>query len=291
MDEIFAHEDDRPYARHEGNRSRWVAIAGTAALLAALGGSVYYYYDYFAGRFDPPQRAAAPDAPAASAPADASAADAPAIRHPLPGAEPGASASLPALDQSDAVVRESLVGLMGSQAFADMVVPQQLIRRIVATVDNLPRATAPRRVWPLDPVPGAFVTAVAQDEAVIHPANAARYAPYVRVLESLDTGALVQSYVRLYPLFQRAYEELGFPDKYFNDRVVQALDDLLATPELDAPIALVRPKILYEFADPELETRSAGQKLLLRIGPENAARVKKKLIAIRQAVVAASERR
>ncbi|HYL23657.1 MAG TPA: DUF3014 domain-containing protein [Burkholderiales bacterium] len=49
--------------------------------------------------------------------------------------------------------------------------------------------------------------------------------------------------------------------------------------------------MLYEFADPDLETRSAGQKILLRMGPENAARVKAKLWEIRRELLAASARR
>ncbi len=43
--------------------------------------------------------------------------------------------------------------------------------------------------------------------------------------------------------------------------------------------------MLYEFADPDLETRSAGQKMLLRMGRENAARVKAKLGEIRRELV------
>ena len=83
----------------------------------------------------------------------------------------------------------------------------------------------------------------------------------------------------------------GFPGKYFNDRLMEAIDDLLATPELDAPAKLLRPRVLYEFADPDLETRSAGQKILLRMGPENAARLKAKLWEIRRELLAASGRR
>ena len=98
----------------------------------------------------------------------------------------------------------------------------------------------------------------------------------------------MQSYGRAYPLFQRAYEELGYPGKYFNDRLMQALDDLLAAPELDGPPALVQPKVLYQFADPDLETRSAGQKILLRMGKANALRVKAKLLEVRRALIAAS---
>ena len=118
--------------------------------------------------------------------------------------------------------------------------------------------------------------------------NYARYAPYVRVFEAIEPQALVQAYVRTYPLFQRAYEELGFPGKYFNDRLMEAIDDLLATPELATAPELMRPRVLYEFADPDLETRSAGQKMLLRMGQENAVRVKAKLREIRRELAQAS---
>ena len=108
------------------------------------------------------------------------------------------------------------------------------------------------------------------------------------MLEAIEPHALVQAYVRTYPLFQRAYEELGFPGKYFNDRLREAIDDLLATPELATPPELMQPRVLYEFADPDLETRSAGQKMLLRMGPENAARMKAKLGEIRRELAQAS---
>jgi hypothetical protein len=39
--------------------------------------------------------------------------------------------------------------------------------------------------------------------------------------------------------------------------------------------------VLYEFADPALESRSAGQKALIRMGPANARRIKAKLREIR----------
>ena len=144
---------------------------------------------------------------------------------------------------------------------------------------------------PLNAASGVFLATPAGEESTIDPANSARYAPYVRVFEAIESHALVQAYVRTYPLFQRAYEELGFPGRYFNDRLMEAIDDLLETPERDAPVTLLRPRVLFEFADPDLETRSAGQKILLRMGPENAARVKAKLAEIRRELLAASSRR
>jgi hypothetical protein len=140
---------------------------------------------------------------------------------------------------------------------------------------------------PLQPVPGALSTVRAADEVTLSPENSSRYAPYVRVIDALDARAIVRRYVESYPLFQRAYEELGFPNHYFNDRLLEALDDLLAAPEITGPIAVVQPKVLYQFADPDLETRSAGQKIMIRMGGENAANVKAKLREIRSALAAA----
>jgi hypothetical protein len=114
--------------------------------------------------------------------------------------------------------------------------------------------------------------------------NAARYEPYVRVLEQADPQKLVQAYVRYYPLFQKSYQDLGYPHGYFNDRLVEVIDHLLAAPDVPAPVALTQPKVLYEFSDPALESLSAGQKMMIRMGTVNESRVKTKLRAIRRAL-------
>jgi len=93
--------------------------------------------------------------------------------------------------------------------------------------------------------------------------------------------------VRFHPLLQQAYRELGYPQGNFNDRLVAVIDHLLATPAIEGPLRVVQPKVLYEFADPELEARSAGQKLLLRMGTANAARVKNWLREFRRQITAA----
>jgi len=84
---------------------------------------------------------------------------------------------------------------------------------------------------------------------------------------------------------------LGYPNGYFNDRLVQVIDVLLATPQISGPIDLVRPNVMYIYADPTLEARPAGQKLLIRMGPENAAVIKAKLVELRAAVTAAAPKR
>jgi hypothetical protein len=61
---------------------------------------------------------------------------------------------------------------------------------------------------------------------------------------------------------------------------------LLATPQPSGPIELERPNVMYTYADPALEARPAGQKLLLRMGPDNAAALKAKLMELRTLLTA-----
>jgi len=266
-------EEDRPYARPEPPSFPWVEAVLAIVLTA---GTIYLFYYFHAGREPNPVPAVKkPTATVPQAP--------PAVRNPLPA--PDGDANLPTLANSDSMMREALAALLGRKAFDDFVVPDRLIPRIVATIDNLPHRTAPRRLMPLNPVSGPLITAGSGSvEMTLDPQNYRRYAPYIRVMEAVPASALVKIYIDTYPLFQRAYEELGYKEMYFNDRLVVAIDDMLEAPEIRDPVKLARPKVFYEFADPDLETRSAGQKILIRMGPENAQRVKAKLREIRQAL-------
>jgi DUF3014 family protein len=290
--------DDRLHPRPvDSSYAAWLVPALAIALIASLAAGAYWWqlrgHKAWMAFTGPAPQAAEPVAAAAPAAAPApQPAPPPEVRHPLPAPEPQAAAEpLPALDTSDAMAGRKLADLVGRKAFAEFILPLHLVRRIVATVDNLPRETAPQRLMPLKAVPGAFATRGSGEEAVLDAANFRRYAPYVRVLASVDARTLVSSYVRAYPLFQRAYRELGYPAGNFNDRLIEAIDDMVAAPEIEAPIRLLRPKVLYEFADPDLETRSAGQKALIRMGAANAAQVKAKLREIRRALIAAGEQK
>lgn len=253
-------------------------------VVAVAGGGAAYYFLHLRDFTVPVLDAAAP-AGAPAAPAEPKA-EAPAPADPVPAQ----AKALPSLENSDALMRENVSGLVGRKAFAAMVHPTELVRRIVATVDNLPRETAPRRVMPLEPVPGVFGASAAGEEVTLTAENSLRYAAYVRVFEMLDARALAQRYAESYPLFQRAYAELGFPESRFHDRLLEAIDDMLEAPVPNGPVKLVRPKVLYQFADPELESLSAGQKVMVRMGAENAAKVKAKLRELRRELAALQPR-
>jgi len=199
--------------------------------------------------------------------------------------EPKVSPPLPTLVDSDKFMFDALTGLINNQSLISLFYTERIIHNIVATVDNLPGRQAPESVMPVEPVPGAFITAGTADDLTISPKNTARYARYVKIAAATDPKKLVELYAQLYPLFQQAYEKLGYPKKYFNDRLIVVLDNLLAAPNIKEPVKLVQPKVYYQYADPDLEARSIGQRILMRTGSKNEAAVKAWLREIRQELV------
>jgi hypothetical protein len=273
---------------------RSVPYAIGLVIIAAVGAGLYFF-EGGAQRHATPEPSAAqpsPEPPRTASPSNADVqtpSQAPGneseILHPLPAAAVPAGLEgkpLPTLPESDEAIRQALIVPLGKQAVGNIVISQDLARRIVATVDNLPRRKAGTKLLPLKAPAGSFVTGRKGTVATLSSANAARYAPYVKLAQAVDVKQLVSLYVYFYPLFQQAYEELGYPRQYFNDRLVAVIDDLLAAPEVSGPVKLIRPKVMYEFADPELEELSSGQKVLLRMGTENAAVIKAKLRDLRR---------
>lgn len=201
----------------------------------------------------------------------------------MPEAAPPAE-PLPSLNESTTVITQILSGMFGEDALAALFYSDEFVRRFVVTVDSLAEKKLPRQRLLFKRVPGQFLVADEGGQRSIDPGNAARYAPYAQLATRIETQRLVNLYARFYPLFQEAYAELGRPNAYFNDRVVEVIDNLLATPDVAEPIPVVQPKVFFLYADPELEALSAGQKALLRMGSANAAQVKAKLRALRLAL-------
>lgn len=226
---------------------------------------------------------------AATAPVPAPASTAPVIAHPIEQAQTAPAAAstapLPALGDSDASVLQGLAALAPGSDVGSWLVHQSVIPRIVATVDALPRQDLSPFILPVRPAKGSLKTQDANGQKVIDPANAARYAPYVKAMQAVDSQALVDWYVHSYPLFQQAYRELGYPHAYFNDRLIAVIDHLLAAPEPTGPLAVVPYKEGFAYADPSLQSLSIGQRTMVRIGAANEAAVKAKLHDLRARLV------
>ncbi len=252
-------------------------VAWLIGIVAAAGVGLGLWYWYVVQHRPAPAAVhAAPPPPASTEPQ---------IEHPLPAESTTGATALPALNDSDQLVRDSIAGVLGPAPVERFLVPQNIVRHIVATVDNLPRKKVAVELRPVTPTPGKAAVATQGEITTLSEANFERYAPLMKVVRGADVKALALVYQRLYPLFQQSYEDLGYPGRYFNDRVVEVIDHLLQAPEVAAPIPLVQPRVFYEYADADLEGRSAGQKLLIRMGPANARAVKAKLREFRAEIV------
>ena len=265
------------------SRRSWVVVVFALGLIAAGLG-----LQWWNRRHVPPAPVvvvAAPPAPPPAVVASGVLLEAPPPSHPVD--VPLTATPLAAKD-----VAPALTNLIGRNAALTFLQTGDFPRRMVATIDNLGRSHAPSQLWPVNPMAGRFQVSERQDGTVIGLDNSLRYTPFVRMVESVDVASAAALYLRLYPLLQRAYEDLGFPKRQFNDRVVQVIDQLLATPEaaqhepvqlteVKGPIASTRPWVRYEFVDPKLQALTAGQKIMLRVGPVNQRRLKARLVAFR----------
>ena len=268
--------------------------------LAVLAGAAWFWWPQPAPEAPAPSSTPmAPAPPAPPVPASA-ASDQAHIQHPIEAitvaparhAEP-----VPPLASADSYVRQLLAELLSNADIGRFLQLGDFVRHLVATVDNLPREHAPPLIWPINPMPGHFSTGAGDGSdpvgpTEINPKNDARYSAFVNFVESIDAAKAVALYVRLYPLFQEAYVELGYPKGHFNDRLVTVIDHLLTTPlmvgalqvqrvEVKGPYPAMRPWVTYQFVDPALARLSVGQKMLLRSGSANQQRLLNKLRAFR----------
>ena len=189
------------------------------------------------------------------------------------------SRPLPLLDEIDNAIAAAIIQLTDVTGLFSF---NSFVRHFVVTIDNMTSQKIPQRYIFTQRVPEKFSVIKQDDDTVLlDEKNFLRYEKFVSLAEHIDTRKLAVQYVRFYPLFQESYEELGYPDRYFNDRFIQVIEHLLAAPEVKGAIRLVRPKVFYHFAKPELESLSAGQKILIRIGYDNSQRVKAKLRELR----------
>lgn len=259
------------------SRSNASWVLPVVLLVAAAAGAWWYL------RTPPPEPVATP---ALADPAEAEADKPRKPLYPVPSLEAPDLVDLPPLDDSDAYFELALSDVFGAK-IEDLLVEAGLIDRFVATVDNLTRKHVAESVRPFRRLPGNFIADRVgdADSYAISPENFARYDSLIDQLANADMDTIIDTYRRFYPLLQQSYVRLGYPNGYFNDRAIEVIDHLLTTPEPAAPLMLVRPRVLYEFADPELEALSSGQKLLLRTGDRNAIRIKSLLKTLRSRLV------
>jgi len=180
---------------------------------------------------------------------------------------------LPALDESDPYVRGEL--LASSPKLAHWLDRDDLVRRFAVIMDNGALGEVPRRQLTFLAPAGRFsVLARGDDRFVMDPQGYARYDRFVALFTSVPPEDVAALLIRLTPLFTAALRELGEPSEEPLATLRDGIAMVLATPELDTPVELVQPKVLYRFADPTLEALPPLQKQLIRMGPAHLRQIK-----------------
>ncbi len=187
---------------------------------------------------------------------------------------------LPALNESDPDVKQGLADISGADPLTQYLVTDQVISRVVASIDSLTSRQVPVHINPIRPAENKLLIDKEGESLILSTQNFARYDGYVELLQTMDTGQLMTFYRRYYPLFQQAWEENGGLGQ-FDDRLFEVIDNLLETPDIPGPVYLTKYEAVYLFEDPELEAMTAGQKVLARMGSANASTVKEKLVKLR----------
>lgn len=211
----------------------------------------------------------------------------PQIRQQPDGPAPEPQPPLPDLAESDEAALEALSTLLGDSFVDRWVKPEFVISRTVAVINSLDGSAPALKTWPVNPLDSEPATETHPEGETLHwtQENAARYDTWVATLEALPPQETAALYARHYPLFQQAWDELGESEPYFNDRLIDIVDHLLATPEVELPFEVVPYEGHLQFADEALQQESWGRKLLIRMGPAHADAVVGWLKAFRRAVV------
>jgi hypothetical protein len=184
---------------------------------------------------------------------------------------------LPALPDTDPVVRQLVGQLSAHPRIAAWLATDQLIRNFAVIVLNIGDGRSPSQQLRAVKPTGAFVAAESGTSARIDPRSYRRYDEYADAIGALDAQGMARLYATLKPRLQDAYRELGYPDGNFDRAMQKALRELLTTPVPEGDVALVSRSVAWEFADPRLQSLTAAQRQFIRMGPRNMRIVQAKL--------------
>lgn len=270
----------------------------TLAIIAVLSLIGVAFLVYLALTFEPPEatRSVALDAPVAR-PVEQPLTPAPLPADPTP-AVPAApiveipaqtesepeepSEPLPSLNDSDALVMSRLASMEMGASLLRLLTPTDLVRKFVVFVTNVADGELPTLEYPVRGVNSEFaVRELDTNLYELDPATYRRFTPMVDTLVAIDARQAVSIYRALRPLFQEAYAELGYQGS-FDAVLIRAIDQVVnVTPE-SGPFQLIKPSVMYLYAETRIEDMSPVYKQLLRLGPENTAKLQAALPAFRE---------
>ena len=185
---------------------------------------------------------------------------------------------LPTLTDSDPFVFETLQTLQNGMALVNALAEDQIVRKFVVFVENISRGEFPQTGLPYKGLGQEMPVSEIDDNLFVMDQVAhSRFDQVVSTFVETDTDSAVIIYQMFSPLFQQAYAEIGFRNVSFDETLRGAINNVLRTTNMEGPYQLVKPSVMYLYADSSVENLAEVHKQLLRIGPDNTSALKAKL--------------
>ncbi|HYN07539.1 MAG TPA: DUF3014 domain-containing protein [Vicinamibacterales bacterium] len=179
---------------------------------------------------------------------------------------------LPSLDESDTFLRDMVAALSRHPTLAKFLATKSLVRGATLAVIQIGDGKTP--ATPLSALrPLTRTQILGATSGRIDPVSYVRWDGATGALTSVDPIHAAQLYVTVKPLFDQAYQELGNPNREFDEAIARAIRTLDETPQITADPSLLRRPSYYEHEDPKLRSLLPVQKQLLLVGPDNRRKI------------------
>lgn len=191
--------------------------------------------------------------------------------------------NIPPLDNSDTFVRNSLENLSETTTWKTWISTAQPVRKFTQFMDNVARGKVPHKYFRFMAPSGTFkVRTVSDDVYVLDPVSYHRFDAVAKCIDSLDAAMVVSAYEKLESLVNAAWSELksdqvSGKNHVFDQVLLSAIKKIRSAPAITDEIRLIRPSVMYKYADPKLEHLNAVSKQMIRMGPVNTRIIQKKL--------------
>ncbi|WP_448210931.1 DUF3014 domain-containing protein [Colwellia sp. MEBiC06753] len=204
---------------------------------------------------------------------------------------------IPSLNESDDWIKQQLSELTWRKELLRLVIDDDMVRRLVVFTDNFAQGLISYEYSPLVK-PSSKFSAIKPDAQTAEAnqwqwdeAQTKRFTLYVDFLRSFEPERLANWYFELKPLIDQAYGELGYAEQDFTDVLQEAVNKVLDMEIPKDDMVLVRPSVMYKFADPNLESLPDTDKFLLRVGKDNLLVIKSFLLEFSDALARAEANR
>ena len=148
------------------------------------------------------------------------------------------------------------------------------IERSVAITDILRQGEVPYKLLPVARPKQKFPFADNGLAVTMDPAGFARYDGLTNTLSKLDVNTTITLFREYQSTIQQAWQALGYADKSVEPALLEVLELIMLTPDIQLDARLLRDEANWVYEDESLEKLPALQKQIMRMGPENAERLK-----------------